>query len=92
MMRRIPWAMVFVAFVLVAQALLPIRTTEVLEEQNRLISAQLRPLQPREQTAVNVTHRLKKVLRQYRQKHFHQAAEQGFPENQDKQVLQEPDK
>lgn len=45
MMRRIPWAMVFVAFVLVAQALLPIRTTEVLEEQNRLISAQLRPLQ-----------------------------------------------
>ena len=45
MMRRIPWAVLFVAGVLVAQALLPIRTTEVLEEQNRLISERLRPLQ-----------------------------------------------
>ncbi len=45
MMRRIPWAVFFVAFVLFAQALLPIRTTEVLEEQNRLISERLRPLQ-----------------------------------------------
>ena len=45
MMRRIPWGVLFVAFVLLAQAFLPIRNTEALEEQNRLISEELQPLQ-----------------------------------------------
>ncbi len=44
-MRRIPWGVLFVAFVLLAQAFLPIRNTEALEEQNRLISEELQPLQ-----------------------------------------------
>ncbi|MEJ2540702.1 MAG: hypothetical protein P8188_12150, partial [Gemmatimonadota bacterium] len=43
--RRIPWVVLLVAGVMVAQAVLPLRTTEILEEQNQLISQELRPLQ-----------------------------------------------